>query len=242
MSVNVWANGPGTPGFICEDARLTDRDVHPWFWQDRGISRTDREYGQAGWDIGVNYSGLGDLVEKLSDLARPKWVEGMGVIRQGEIRCLAIHAHGNAGQVHVNGRDGPSLTAESVPSMRIELYRIGLMLPDDAHNPAMILLVGCVAAQGKEGTALLTRLSKFWPNRKVVGFVTLGYVAGGEMYRSGASCTEPGMRDTNALYPGQADDTAGKYWGNLLEWPWASETSPHSKIALNGVITKGANW
>lgn len=245
MPVNVWANGPETPGFVCRDARLTDRRVHPWPWQDRATTIVDQDYGQAGWDIGLNYSGLSNLVLQLSSLDRPKWVAGSGKIGLGEIRRLAIHAHGNAGQVHVNGRLGPSLTAETVASMasiHSDLTRIGLMTSDDRANPAVILLVGCVAGQGREGTALLLALSQVWPNRKVVAFATLGYVAGGEMFRSGDGCTEPGMRDTNALYSGEADATAGRYWHNRTDWPWASETSPRAKVALNGGIIVGAKW
>jgi hypothetical protein len=116
------------------------------------------------------------------------------------------------------------------------------MTPDDRTNPAVILLVGCVAGQGREGTALLQALSRVWPNRKVAGFATLGYVAGGEMLRAGAHCTEAGKRDTNALYPGEADATVGRYWHTRADWPWASESSPRAKVALNGVITVGAHW
>lgn len=243
MTVNVWANGPGTPGHVCEDARLTNRSVRPWPWQERAVTTIDQDYGQAGWDIGLNYGGLSDLATRLSSLERPDWAPGTGrVIGRGEIRRLAIHAHGNAGTLHVNGQNGQSLTAATVSAMHADLHRIGLMTPDDSANPAVILLVGCVAGQGRDGTALLIALSRVWPNRKVVGFATLGYVAGGEMLRSGAGCTEPGMRDTNALFAGEANDTAGRYWGNRTDWPWASESSPRAKVALNGAITVGARW
>jgi len=242
MSVNVWANGPRTPGFVCTDARLTDRSVSTWPWQDRPVTTTDQDYGQAGWDIGINYGSLSDLATKLWGMSRPDWVPGTGTIGRGEVRRLAIHAHGNAGQLHVNGFPGTSLTAATVPAMSGDLNRIGLMTPDDPASPAVILLVGCVAGQGREGTALLQALSRAWPNRKVVGFATLGYVAGGDMLRRGASCTEAGMRDTNALYAGEADATAGRYWHNRTDWPWASESSPRAKVALNGTITVGAHW
>lgn len=243
MSVNVWANGPGTPGYVCEDARLTNRSVRPWFWQDRAVATVDEDYGQAGWDIGLNYGGLSDLATRLASLSRPAWAAGAGrTIGRGDVRRLAIHAHGNAGTLHVNGQGGPSLTAATVPAMHADLNRIGLMTPDDSTDPAVILLVGCVAGQGRDGTALLVALSRVWPNRKVVGFATLGFVAGGEMLRRGESCTEPGMRDTNALYAGEADANAGRYWHNRTDWPWASENSPRAKVALNGAITVGAHW
>ncbi len=241
MTVNVWANGPGTPGYACVDARLTDRKNSNWFWEDRAVLTADQDYGQAGWDLGLNYKGLGDLVAQLTQLKRQKWTPGNGsTIQQGEIRRLAIHAHGNAGMLHVNGQGGNSLTAKTISSMQSDLVRIGQMTVSDAANPAVILLVGCVAAQGKEGNALLTGLSTLWPNRKVVGFWTLGYVAGGEMKRGGSDCTESGMRDTDALYAGQANDHAGKLWKDLNAWPWAGEGSPHAKVAFNGAIISGS--
>lgn len=243
MTVNVWANGPGTPGYACEDARLTDRSKSNWPWQDRAVLSQDQEYGQAGWDLGVNYKGLGDLAAQLTQLKRQKWTPGTGsVVQAGEIRRLAIHAHGNAGMLHVNGEGGVSLTAKTIASMQSELTRIGAMTVTDAGNPAVILLVGCVAAQGKEGTALLVELSKLWPNRRVVAFGTLGYVAGGAMKRSGDACTEAGMRDTTALYAGEGNKLASRYWSDMKTWPWASEDSPRAKVALNGVITRGAQW
>lgn len=243
MSVNVWSNGPGTPGYACVDARLTKRGVSTWPWQDRAVTMEDQDYGQAGWDIGLNYKGLGDLSAQLSRLKRPAWAPGPGsTIQQGEIQRLAIHAHGNAGMLHVNGQGGPSLTAKNIPSMQADLSRIGLMTANTPANPAVILLVGCVAAQGKEGSALLSELSRLWPNRKVVGFWTLGYVAGGEMKRSGDACTEAGMRDTTALFAGEANDHAGEFWHDLKQWPWASETSPRAKVALNGAVVFGPKF
>jgi hypothetical protein len=211
-------------------------------WSARPIATADEDYGEAGWDIGLNYSGLTDLATRLSTLARPDWVAGTGVIGRGEIRRLAIHAHGNSGELLVNGTGAPKLTAAAVPSMHRDLNRIGLLTPDDPVNPAVILLVGCNAGMGRAGTDLLLALTRVWPNRKVVAFASLGYVAGGEMLRSGAGCTEPGMRDTDTLHPGEADRAAGRMWHNRRDWPWASERSPRAKVALNGEIKLGAEW
>jgi hypothetical protein len=78
MSVNVWANGPGTPGYACTDARLTKRGVTTWPWQDRAVTTVDQDYAQAGWDIGLNYKGLGDLSAQIATLKRPEWTPGKG--------------------------------------------------------------------------------------------------------------------------------------------------------------------
>lgn len=240
MPVAVWANGPETHGVVCTDARLTDRAGSSVFSRD--LSSTDQDYGQTGWDIGLNFSSLKDLAARLTGLLRPKWVSGVGTrIERGEVRRLAIHTHGVSGQVFVNGREAPPLTASATP-MHGDLHSIGLMTPDDAANPAVILFVGCLAGQGRAGTELLSALSRVWPNRKVVGYASLGYAPGGRMLRSNDGCVEPGMRDTEKTHVGEADDAAGKLWSDRNIWPWASESSPRAKVAMNGAVISGANW
>jgi hypothetical protein len=244
MPVTVWTSSRDVPGIVCEDARLTDRSRRSWPWQDRPITTVDQIYGQAGWDVGVNFLDIGDLLTKLTTLMLPAYVAGASRrIRRGEIRRLAIHAHGVSGTIFINGqRAATSLSASTVGSLHTELHGIGLMTPDDAQNPAVILFPGCLAGQGADGTALLIALSRVWPNRRVVAFATLGYAPGGDMSRTGAHCTEPGMRDTTALFPGEADRNAGRYWGNLRDWPWASETSPRAKVAINERLIAGSEW
>ncbi|MEZ5403750.1 MAG: hypothetical protein R2729_28980 [Bryobacteraceae bacterium] len=244
MSVAVWANSRDVPGLVCQDARLTDRSVRPWPWQDRAISKTDQLYGQSGWDLGINYQDLADLAGKLSSLRRPGYVAGSRpTIIRGEIRRLAIHAHGVSGTIFVNGKTRtPALTAATVATEHAHLHQIGLMTPDDAQNPAVIEFPGCLAGQGKAGTELLIALSRVWPNRKVVAFASLGYAPGGKMSRSGERCTEPGMRDTNAVHVGDADANAARYWPDMKAWPWASEASPRAKVVLNQRIIRGGEW
>ncbi|MFN7993491.1 MAG: hypothetical protein U0Q18_07815 [Bryobacteraceae bacterium] len=244
MSVTIWANSKDVPGVVCRDARLSNRDKIRWPLADRPISSTDQVYGQAGWDVGLNYMSIDDLAGQLETLVLPKYVPGGGHrIERGGIRRLAIHAHGTSGTIFINGQDAPvKLTAETVQSLQKGLVRIGLMTPDDAKNPAVILFPGCLAGSGKGGTKLLIALSKVWPDRKVVGFVSLGYAPGGSMARSGEACNEPGMRDTTAIFQGEADRDAGRFWPDLTKWPWASETSPRAKVAYNGDIVVGKQW
>lgn len=244
MSVNVWANSRDVPGYVCSDARLTERsEIHIPF-MDRPLAVGDRLYGQAGWQIGVNFRDLADLARQLKTLPLPSYLPGGGrPIRHGEIQRLAIHAHGAAGTIFINGQDDArTLTAQTVNANHAHLHEIGLMTPDSPSNPAVILFVGCLAGGTRSGTELLIALSRVWPNRKVVAFATLGYAPGGRMLRSGQGCSEPGMRDTNALYPGEADANVGRYWEDLASWPWASESSARAKVALNGAIILGANW
>lgn len=243
MAVNVWANSRDVPGIVCSDARLTDRSRTRWPWADRPITTRDQLYGQARWDIGINFLSLHNLASQLGTLSIPDELPEAGrTVRRGEIQRLAIHAHGASGTIFINGqRDASTLTAGSVSSLHGYLYQIGVMTSNSETNRAVILFVGCLAGSGRDGTDLLLELSRVWPNRKVVAFATLGFAPGGEMYRSGDQCTEPGMRDTTAVYPGEADRTAGQYWRDLTTWPWASETSPRAKVALNREIIHGAN-
>ncbi|MBZ5617700.1 MAG: hypothetical protein LAQ69_03025 [Acidobacteriia bacterium] len=246
MSIAIWANSKDVPGVVCNDARLTDRNKIKWPWSDRPTTNADRIYGQAGWDVGINFLSLDSLASQLETLVLPTYVSGGGRrILPGEIGRLAIHAHGGSGTIYINGQDSPTkLTPETIPTPEINtfIHRIGLMTVDDTINPAVVLFVGCVAGAGKSGTALLLRLSEIWPNRKVVGFVSLGYVQAGAMARKGEGCNEPGMRDSTKLSPGDADDYAGQFWADLDKWPWASETSPRAKVAYNGYIVAGRQW
>ncbi len=212
MAINVWANSRDVPGVVCADALLTDRSRIRLPFTQRATTTSDQVYGQAGWHIGVNFLHLGDLASKLRTLTIPDSLpRGGRPVQRGDIQRLAVHAHGASGTIFINGqRDPITLTAQTVAMYHEHLHQIGLMTPDNSSNPAVILFVGCLAGGGRAGTDLLIALSRVWPNRKVVAFATLGFAPGGEMLRSGEHCTEPGMRDTTALYPGEADQNAGK--------------------------------
>jgi len=57
--------------------------------------------------------------------------------------------------------------------------------------------------------------------------------------------TEVGMRDTDEFAHSSSEEEENKrylpIWNDLNKLPWASETSPHAKVALNGVIIQGSN-
>ena len=235
--INVWANCIDTPGRVCEDARLSSPSPR-WPGQDRNVTSTDQLYGQAGWDRGIIFRDIGDLATKIEKF------------QLFEIKRLAIHAHGGPGAVFINGsyNQDSQLTARSVANNHQSfLRRIGMRTPEigprtrgTGGKKAVILFVGCKAAVGESGTQLLLALSRLWQNRMVVAFGSLGYVAGGETRRRGEQCSEPGMRDTGKMNPGEAEDDIGM-WSDLKKWPWASESSPSAKVALNDRIILGAN-
>jgi hypothetical protein len=268
MSVTVWANSKDLPGVVCRDARLTDRTKTKVLWSGRPVTTQDQLYGQAGWDVGLTFTSLEDLAGHLEKLEIPKYVAGGGsYIQPGDIRRLAIHAHGAPGTIFINGVDSAvRLTLKTIHDEKIhkQLDRIGRLTLDSAVantrafaeamkkrkdaavppplEPAVILFVGCIAGAGPDGTKLLCELSKLWPNRKVVGFVMLGYAPGGAMKRKDEGCNEAGMRDTTSPLAGEADRDAPKYWADLKTWPWASEASPRAKVAFLGKLIKGQEW
>lgn len=236
MSICVWATQSDVPGKVCKDARLTNKDA--WFTSlfKRKVTSKDQLYGQAGWDIGINFQTMDDLAGQLESLSLPN-----GEAIKGKIQRLAINAHGTVGHIFINGVHAEDLSSETIPAFKTKLIRIGLLLPDSSADNAVVLFVGCLVAAGQPGKKLLIELSKIWPNRKVVGFISLGYVAGGEMLRSGEGCTEPGMRDTAEDAPTGADRVAGRYWPDLKTWPWATENSPRATVALNAQIIKAGH-
>jgi hypothetical protein len=257
MALAIWANSVDVPTSVCFDARLRDRRT---LWET--ISLHNTTYGQAGWDIGIaNYGTFHSLAEQLLGphaLIAPEHVRNrlgvvdrQGRIRAGQITRLAINAHGGPGALFVDGRDRPPLTSESLASAFFE--RDLEAIRDATHPHAVILLVGCVAGQGDEGSLFLRELSKRLPHRKVVGFVVIGWVAAGAMTRGSSEvavtspsglpqvreelCTEPGMRlthRTDPVGPQEEERVYGRYWNNLGALPWASEHSYLAKIARDG--------
>jgi hypothetical protein len=233
--LNMWAYQRNDFGSVCENARLDNSS---------GLKYpAGSKQGQAGWDVAVPYNSLDELAKKLTlGIAMPKeycgkWLGKCDPVERGELGRLAIMAHGEqGGQFAVNGKlSDKILKAETVEDSRNALQTIGLYTRADAT----ILLVGCLAGQGKEGTALLKALSAIWAGRIVVGFSMLGYRYGGEMKRVGEGCVMPGMRDTDA--PADIYATPPKWdklWGDFDKLPWASESSINAKVVRNGIVER----
>lgn len=248
--VAVWASGPGTPTSVCEDARLGGQPART-----RSTSS-----GQAGWDLGVNFASLTDLATKLSTLQLPEWVLGpfpalnagryyarepSRHIMHGEIRALAINAHGEHNHLQTSGRSQVGLRPSTLMENLGDLITIGRFLAPDAT----IYLMGCVVVPPDEQQArLLFSLSRWWPGRRVVGYQTVGYQAGGDMTRPAhwGSCAEPGMRDgdqtTLTLTQRERDEVYGSRWNRVtvdyrVGLPWATAWSPHAVVVRSRRIT-----
>lgn len=248
MSLHVWAGCYDVPTHVCEDARLrlNPAPYNP-FNPGSALSRTDQTYGQRGWHVGLQFRNLGRLATQLERLIVPDYVSpNEHTIRRGELRRLAINAHGNKGVIFTSGKDheADGLSVATLSRYHPDLHRIGLLTPRDGS--AIIYLMGCVAGLDHEGTELLIQLSRVWPNRRVVGFISIGYAVPGSMGRVGQICEEPGMRDTLSGHSAgggpQQQQAWGSRWSNLSALPWASEHSPSAKVALNGVLIRGARF
>lgn len=222
MTGAVWAYSKNAPGKTCQEAVLG-----------KGGSKLaypeGDDHGQAGWDYGFMFSTLSDLA---STLARVRTDEDVG--RYG-LRRLAINLHGGPGEIDANS-NGNALNYEA---LKRDFSSALQSIHQTMGSGAPIMLMGCNVAMGTIGSEFLVNLSKdFFTGRNVVGFKTVGLTV--KQFRSGEQCTEPGMRDTPWDSPStnmpkvQADREA-----QVLSLPWASENSPHAKIALDGKIVRG---
>jgi len=234
--ISLWAYHQGF-GTICRDARLGGGDKSKLGYPE-GTGQ-----GQAGWQMAVKFANARDLANQLmAGLKTPaffcgNWVRDCDPIQRGEIKRLAILAHGLMGEVLINGPDKLPLNVKNISDFHDDLSNIGLF----TDKGSTILFMGCLAAQGPRGTELLQAVSGIWPGRNIVGFTTLGYRHPGAMARSGGACEEVGMRDTDSItsmLPGQSLKEFDPYWSDFSKLPWASETSPHAKVVLNGVVVR----
>ena len=192
--ISVWADHSDVPGNVCRDARHRDQDTN--------LVGHDTFRGQAGWDVGLHYRNLPDLVSQLTNTDMPEHIparsDGNRRIQPGQIRRLAIVAHRLRGELRLEGQDIPGITAENISRYRADLLRIRALLYQDA----VVMLMGCLAGQGREGDRLLEILSgpDYWLPCTVAAFTTLGAQysqtrsAGYVWQGLERNCTEPGMR------------------------------------------------
>lgn len=240
--IAVWAE-IDVPALICEDARLRGQPpLKPY--------PNGEVYGQYGWDMGFQFSSLQDLASKLSDgtFNTPAHLGGAPICPR-QVHRLAITAHGDPGNVHVDNTTKPALNITTLSKdnhFRISLKKLEKVL---ARN-AVILFMSCNAGHDKEGDALLTALSLEWPDRKVVAFATVGWMPPGSRPQSSTHlgvCSEPGMRETWKLnhislggYNTESLELAtyGPFLADFNRLPWASEFTGYAKVAQNGSIIK----
>jgi hypothetical protein len=214
MSLTIWASASNIPITVCRDARLRkDKD-------DSTRSGLNTPHGQAGWDVGLNFGSLRNLVDQLETSTLPANVCGNSWMdceraQPKSISRLAINAHGAPGKFDVLCGRGISpgtgeffskdmMTADNIgPKSQFgpDLLRIlNLMAtnPQPGFPAPAFLLMGCQAGAGAEGTRFVVELSKVLSACLVVAFATIGFSSAEQQKRAtGDVCTEPGMRDTD---------------------------------------------
>jgi hypothetical protein len=245
-SINLYAYHQEWP--LSSRPQLEDRSI------EYPNGSNSAEGGQAGWDATLKFTSLQDLANSLVkgvQLPEPaqekfgdRWEEPIG---RGEIKRLAIMADGDqAGEWYANGKTFYPVTAkpnklgnsEPVALFHELLHTIGLYT---MPSKSTILLMGCLAGQGPDGTDLLTALSEIWPGRRVVGFDVLGSVQVGKMRDAKAKALHAGMKLTwfrsGFEYKAREqhnDAEIGRRWDTL---EWASEFSrEHAKIVKDGKV------
>jgi uncharacterized protein DUF4347 len=220
-SAGVWTYSKNSPAKTCPDARLLG-DGTPISPYPGG-----HQHGQAGWDYGLMFNSLGDLSEKLRLLKADKGIT---------ISRLAIDVHGAPGAIDAASNGSMYDFNKLWSHYSSPLVLINLML----EPSAAILIMGCQVAKGEIGADFISQLSKtVFPGHKVVGFTTIGETL--RQYRKGGYCSEPGMRDTPYDTPSAGiPELKIEREKEALTLPWASESSPHAKIALEGAIIHGA--
>jgi Domain of unknown function (DUF4347) len=218
----IWAYSKNVPGLTCPDARLLGGGTK--------LSYPDgNDKGQAGWDVGLMFNTLGDLDGKID--------EALSASDDKKVTRLAINVHGAPGLVDINGDNQSWDFTKLWNKYSSQLVFLRTRMTDDAA----VLIMGCQVAAGDVGASFLMDMSKYaFPGHKVVGFTTIGETL--KQYRSGGPvCSEPGMRDTTYDTPSEGMPTVqAAREKELLTLPWASESSPHAKVALNGQIVSGA--
>src|SRR5579871_228512 len=217
---NIWAFSKNVPDKTCEDARLLGGGTNLPF-------PAGDDHGQAGWDIGLMFNTIGDLSEKLRVAMKT---------RDDRITRLAINVHGTPGGIDADSIGKIYNFTDLWNRYSSPLVFINHML----EGGAPVLIMGCQVAAGDVGAAFLSDMSQYvFPGHKVIGFTTIGESL--RQYRRGEYCSEPGMRDTPYDTPSEGSPLIKEQREKeVLTLPWASETSPHAKVALNGKIIAGA--
>jgi hypothetical protein len=248
----VWASHSQVPENVCVDPRL-DSAKNRFAAFPFGSLR-----GQAGWQAMVQFKTIKELADRLENLAIPPWYgddnagkepddKKAGRVPAGRITRLGLSAHGQSGSFEANGENPYRIEAVGDPPPKTGITEMKLLMNKELSADfkriaqvlapgASVILLGCNAAQGTTGGQLLMTLSQIMAGHPVTGFTSIAYVSTEQKRNDG--CYEAGIRDTNAFRHSEADRTSYKYWSNLVEWPWACETSPRAKTALNGEIIR----
>ncbi|MGC4086841.1 MAG: hypothetical protein QM756_02870 [Polyangiaceae bacterium] len=235
----LWLSGG--PSSVAEDASLDPP------------SSVDTLKGQAGWDFAMRLlsNQFSTVAANLGGgkLPIPGFLGG-GAVAANQIRRLAIVSHGDVGLIDVDQRTtivnghvtlpqrSNAWCDQTFARYAPDLQSIGKVL----SKGALVYLLACNLAIGALGEQLLMFASRLWPTVRVVGFTTvvaLPTTLGNKPTKG----QFPGFRDTrqhevdpvpNRAFPHEI----AAICDDLSQLPWASETSPHATVALDGNIIR----
>ena len=223
----------------------------------------DEPKGQFGWNIGLEF-GTFDHLSKLltSEYDLPKRFCGnlffrCGPIKPGQVKTLAIQAHGAPGVVDM---DGVSASAADVtPLLQQNPNFLNVVTIQGKFAPQIaairnvlrpdggVFFMGCNVASGTAGTEFLLAMSRALPGRKIGAITSVGYsdMARQKCASSSGFSDYPGMRDTQYTShkvsgSPQRDYEKLSVWNDLQRLPWADWNSIHAKVASNGVLVRDA--
>jgi hypothetical protein len=221
----------------------------------------DTPQGQDRWHAALEFNKLAHLAELVTTDAYElpshvcgNWYFDCNAIDPFQLEALAIVGHGGPGLLDVDARlsrpsDGEDsilqtmsgyLTAHTLRSGEYDdaIRKIGTRL----HDNSVVYLLGCRVAAEELGEEFLKLVSLRWTRSRIVAISSIGYCGSGQLkLGSTASDSYPGMRDTrysnHKVVGGPTRDYEyPKVWNDLGVLPWASERSPHAKVAYRGVL------
>jgi len=236
--LNVWASGPFSPIVICSDARTPDPSGQGY--------PAGNVQGQFGWDVGLSFGNTTELADKLA--------QAVAAANGKKIDRLAITVHGAPGHVDMDGKIGTgglssgsgSMTGQQVADeldaktfcmKTFDSYAPAWKRAASSLNPgATVLFMSCNFGQQAIGGDMLKKISKdLLPGVAIVGFINIG-IAPGRI--SVNKCMLPGMKITNTTIAAGSEAEEARQQLLVQGDPWASESSPKAKVALNGSLTK----
>ncbi|MEO9052218.1 MAG: hypothetical protein ABI280_10505 [Ginsengibacter sp.] len=191
--------------------------------------------GYNGWDITYGFTTLQGLVDRLASSGH--------ALRK--ISKLGICAHGDtSGSVQISltlSRPGISpgdvrvengLTADNVdyPDIILRLSQLENFL----NASAQVIFFSCIAGQGANGTRLLSRLSRLWQNRTIIGFTTYGYID----TTFGAANAPGNVYDTEQLGDSLARSAADQYRRGIIHLSRMDENNNTAKWVRNNNVIR----
>lgn len=253
--ISIWAVANNTECIPCADARY--HGGHDWPPTNSASPRGTQEDGAVGWDWGIPFGSFAGLIQNITTGTPPDFVCGAGMFGScpppgdNEVTELGIDAHGDSGVVDIDCHSQinqgvipasayydvlnvATIHGKYAPQMK-ELDR--LLVKD--HG--VLFFAGCRTGAGVSGSEFLMEVSKMLPGRDIIAMTTITITIPGRVKWSmsgGGVCCQPGTRDTSFIVP-QDDSVPGQDWFDLTKYPWASNASPHAKVARDGAIIGG---